>query len=163
MNMNRELGFEKKEDLQFATRVIARQDLVEKIYQGEPLLRDERFLPTEQGGVFGYFDLDDLRPLSGGENKFFPIAEINNEIAGLAELEVDPYKDKNLWIKFVSVDPKYQGHGCASKLVQEMFEFAKNQGCSLEESLRSPEGEIKLKRLIRESAEKFHVKLILHA
>jgi len=52
--MNREPDFEKKEDLQFTTRIITRKDLMEEIYQGESLPQDERFLPTEQGGVFGY-------------------------------------------------------------------------------------------------------------
>lgn len=155
--------FENREEIPFTTRTVGGSALMEIIYKGESLPQDNRFLPVEKGGVFKYFELGglaDARQNIG--NKFYSIAEAENEIAGLAELEVDPYKDKNFWIKFISVDPNYQGHGCASKLAEEIFEFAKRRGYSLEESFYSEEGEEKIKHLIRELAERLSVRLVEH-
>ena len=155
--------FENRENLQFECKIISAKELLNKVYQGEQLPQDIRFLPIEEGGVFKYFDLKDLvGVLTNIESKFYSIAEANGEVAGLGELETDPRVENNLWIKFISVDPKYQGQGCATKLVEEIFQFAKNGGYSLEESFYSIEGEQKLKKLVHESAEKFEVKLILH-
>ncbi|MFA6407821.1 MAG: GNAT family N-acetyltransferase [Candidatus Paceibacterota bacterium] len=155
---------EKKENLDFSYKTITGKELLDRIYQGESLPQDSRFLPKERGGAFKYFNLSEVGGFLGDrvDDKFYPIAEISGEVAGLAELEKDPYKEKNFWIKFISVDEKYQGQGCATKLVGEIFQFAKDRGYSLEESFYSDEGEQKLKKRVRELAEKSGVELILH-
>lgn len=156
--------FEKQEKPDFSSRVIGVEDLKNIIYKGKQTVQDFRFLPLDKGGVFRYFNLRDIVGAftKNLENKYYPVAELNEEIAGMAELERDPYRENNLWIKFISVDPKYQGQGCASKLIEDIFKFAKEQGCSLEESFYSDDGEQKLKKIVRESAEKFGVELIFH-
>ncbi|MFA6365488.1 MAG: GNAT family N-acetyltransferase [Candidatus Paceibacterota bacterium] len=155
---------EKRETPEFSCKTITAKELLDRIYQGKSLPQDSRFLPKESGGAFKYFNLREVGGFLGDrlDNKFYPIAEINGEIAGMAELEEDPRREKNFWIKFVSVDEKYQGQSCATKLISEIFQFAKDNEHSLEESFYSDEGEQKLKKLVRESAEKSGVELILH-
>lgn len=134
---------------------ITGQELLNRIYKGESFPQDTRFLPTEKGGVFKYLDINEIP-----ENSFYPIIEFDNKIVGLAELEQDPSESRNLWIKFVSVDPEYQGNKFATALIEEIVAFAKHNGYSLEISRYSDEGEKKIKHLFQEFAEKSSVKII---
>lgn len=132
---------------------------MEIIYKGESLPQDNRFLPIEKGGVFKYFNIKDLISIHN-EKKFYPLIELNNEVVALSELEESLNEQKSFWIKFVSVDPKYQGLGYASKLAEEIVRFTKEKGFSLESSSRSEEGYKKLKPLFNKLTEKYFVHYI---
>jgi ribosomal protein S18 acetylase RimI-like enzyme len=140
-----------------STKTISGEQLIDLIYKGKSLPQDSRYLSFEKGGVFKYFDLAELSGLRDTNNLFYSLIEVDNKIVGLSELEKQPGNETNLWIKFISVDPQFQNRGYASKLAEEIFSFAKNNGFSLEESMRSPEGELKLKPKLRTLAQKYLV------
>lgn len=153
----KENSFEKRERVK--TETLAAEDLIDVIYKGESLPQDTRFLSEEDGGVFHYFDPRDLQ--ENKENKFYSIVKEDEEIAGLGELEKNPFeKDERFWIKFLSVDPKHQGKGYASLLAREMFEFAKARGFSLEGSVYSDSGYEKLKGVFNALSEETGVRFI---
>jgi len=151
------LSIEKKEEY-LESKSINAQDLIDLIYQGESLPQDNRFLSTDKGGVFKYFDPRDL--FENIENKVYSIVKNKGEIVALGELEKNPYNLKAYWIKFLSVDPKYQGKGYASILAEEIFKFAKEKNIILESSSYTEEGEQKLKALFNKLAEKFSVEFV---
>ncbi len=138
---------------------IPADSLEEIIYRGESIPQDTRFLPFDHGGVFKYFFVNEVNnPLGGIKN--YPIVKVGDMIVGLSELELDPYKPNNLWIKFISVDPAYQGKGYAKRLAEEIVRFAKSGGYSLEHSMFLGEGKEKILGLVDMQAEKNGVKII---
>jgi ribosomal protein S18 acetylase RimI-like enzyme len=148
------------ESLPMNVRTISAEDLIERIYKGNSTPQDERFLPLDQGGVFRYFWISDLNGIGRTEGKFFSVVEVGEKIVGLAELEQQTDNPQNLWIQFISVDPEFQDQGYASKLMEEVFRFAKENNKSLETSLYSKDGYLKLKPKMKELAEKFGVQLV---
>ncbi len=119
-------------------------------------VKDSRFLSKEDGGVFHYFRPEDIRTES-----YFPIVKENNVITGIAALEKSPFTEKLFWMKSISIDPKYQGNHHATKLVEEITKFTKEQGYSLEISgYSSKEARNKLESLFNEFAEKYGVVLV---
>ncbi len=137
-------GLEGKE-LNIQTKIFSAKELIDHIYKGDSLPQDSRFLPTEEGGVFRYFHPGEIIESSRSPEKFYPVIEINNEIVGLAELQKNPYEENTYWVKFMAVDPLYQGNRYASQLVEKIFEFAKEKQATLEASSYSEEGWSKLK------------------
>jgi ribosomal protein S18 acetylase RimI-like enzyme len=154
-------GFENenKEDLPAVVETISAEDLQEIIYKGTSLPQDDRFLPIESGGAFKYFFVNDLNNSFGGE-KNYQIVKVGDIIVGISELEKDPYKENNYWIKFISIDPRYQGRGYAKALAEEMVSFVKNRGGSLEHSEFSDEGKEKIWGLVDSEAEKSGVTIV---
>ena len=155
---------EQVEEPTITTATIAGKDLYDRIYQGQPTPQDTRFLPTENGGVFKYFDvhahdLDKNMNWTGIKVRQYSIVEVDGLTVGLSELENDPYREGNLWLKFISVDPKYQGKGYASRLTEEVFRYAKESGYTVQPSTYTKDGDKKLKRKIEEMSEKYSVKL----
>ncbi len=140
------------------SKIISPQELIDIIYQGEQMPQDNRFLSIDKGGVFKYFDPRDL--FENIKDKVYSIVKNDKEITALGELEKNPYSQNAYWIKFLSVDPKYQGMGHASILAEEIFKFAKNNNISLESSSYTTEGQEKLKTLFKRLAEKFLVNFI---
>ncbi|MEI6400347.1 MAG: GNAT family N-acetyltransferase [bacterium] len=153
---------ESKESSTFETKILSRDDLVDYIYKGQSLPQDTRFLDVEKGGVFKYFHLEDIVGINSysKEQKLFPLVETEGVIAGLAELEQDPNDSNNFWIKFVSIDPKFQGKGYASTLISKIFDFAKENNYSLEPSFYSEEGENKLKEVMEKTERETGVKVV---
>jgi GNAT superfamily N-acetyltransferase len=150
--------FESQEEI-IITKTLHTKELLERVYKGERLPADKRLASDKSGGVFKYFDLGNLDSY-GEENRFYPIVEKNKEIIGLAELEKNPEQKEMLWIKFLSVDPKYQGKGYGKKLAEEIFQFAKLNGYFLYGSIYSDEGRKKLKNLFSTLSEKYSVDFI---
>ena len=109
----------KIDDVRITT--ISSADLIERIYQGDSLPQDEQFLSTDNGGVFKYLDLGEL--VQDPDSSYFSILELNQKIIGLSELKKNPNNDKNFWLMFISIDPKYQGKGYSHKLIDELFSF----------------------------------------
>lgn len=145
------------EKLPVITKTITIEDLIDLIYKGQSLPQDGRFLPVEKGGVFKYFNVSEL---DDNSDKFYSLVFSEDIVVGLSELEVNPNSANSLWIKFISVDPKYQGQGYASKLIDEICKFAQEKGFSLEASAYSVDGEQKLKsRLIQETS-KFGIEFL---
>ena len=95
-----------------------------------------------------------------GDDKFFPSVELDGKIVALSELEKDPRVAKNFWIKFISVDPDYEGRGCARAMIEKMFQFAKENKCSLEPSVYSDLGEDRLKKIVDRMAAETGVKIV---
>ena len=151
------IKIEKKENL-LESKIISPQELVEIVYKGESMPQDNRFLSIDKGGVFKYFDPQDL--FNNAENKVYSVVKNDKEITALGELEKNPYSQNTYWIKFLSVDPIYQGNGYASILAEEIFKFAKNNNVFLESSSYTTEGQKKLKAVFKRLAEKFAVNFI---
>jgi GNAT superfamily N-acetyltransferase len=149
------MNFEKKESLPITTQTLNANELTDLIYKGNNLPQDGRFLPTEEGGVFEYFNL-----MHAGRDSKFPVVKEGDKIVGLSELEKSPYADKTFWIQFLSIDPKYQNKGYASKLAEEIFRFAKQEEYSLETSSYTEIGYEKIKGLFNKLAEKYYVNFI---
>lgn len=140
------------------SKILTSQELIDIIYQGESIPQDNRFLSIDEDGVFKYFNPQDL--FDNIKDKVYSIVKNDKEITALGELEKNPYSQDTYWIKFLSVDPKYQGNGHASILAEEIFKFAKNNNISLESSSYTKEGEEKLKVIFKRLAEKFAVNFI---
>lgn len=142
--------FEQKENVPVVAETLSREELIDIIYKGGyEEISDKRFLPVEEGGVFKYLDISNIiNPHSiKGEELYYPVVKLGDEIIGLAELEKSPREDNVYWIKFLSVDPKYQNRGFGSKLTEEVFRFAKGKGIVLQASPYSQDGFAKLKPL----------------
>ena len=152
---NKIMNFETKENLPISTETLNSEELINLVYKGNNLPQDIRFLSTEEGGVFEYFSL-----MHAGRENRFPVVKEGNKIVGLSELEKSPYTDKTFWIQFLSVDPKYQNKGYASRLAEEIFRFAKQEGYSLEASSYTEVGYEKLKDLFNKMAQKYSVNFI---
>lgn len=142
-----------------SSRTLTTSELEELIYSGQSFPRDKRFLSTEKGGVFKYFDLDDITQIQRTE-RFFPVIEVDSKIVGLAELENKPNTELIYWLKFLSIDTNSQGKGYASRLAEEIFQFAYKKGFSIETSSYSQEGFQKLKPLLQRFSNKYNVNFI---
>ena len=140
------------------TTTISGVDLIERIYQGNSLPQDEQFLSTDKDDVFKYLDLGEL--VNDPNSSYFSILELNKKIVGLSELKKDPKSDKNFWLMFISIDPKYQGKGYSHKLIDELFSFLEKNAESLTLSFYSDEGEKRIKRKIEEKSIKSLIKVI---
>lgn len=119
---------EKRESFEVETRTLTADELEKFVYRNgrSP---DARFLDPEQGGVFKYFDLSKLTERRiAGRDLYYPVAEHEGEIVGLSELERASDEESVYWMTFLSIDPQYQGKGCASRLAEELFRFAKERG-----------------------------------
>lgn len=68
-------------------------------------------------------------------------AFMGEKIVGMAGLQVNPYNNQELWIKFVSVDPDYQGQGIARQLLGKVYEYAHEKHKNLKSSSFTDDGE----------------------
>lgn len=143
-------------------KIITADDLLGQIYKGESLPQDPRFLPVDRGGVFKYFYPTDVsHSLSVQKPEIVFVAlEIEGEIVALSELQTDPWKKDNFWLKFVSVDPKYQNKGYATKVIDALFQYTKGKQCSLEVSSYSDDGAQKIQKVIEQKAGEYGVTLV---
>lgn len=143
-------------------KVLSADELLDRIYKDERTPQDPRFLSTDDGGVFAYFNIRDITGFSfhNKENRFYPLVEIGDTIVALSGLEQDPNNPQNFWISFVSVDPEFQDEGYASMVIQEIMKFAQERGVTLEPSVYSSAGEEKLKSVIAREAERAGVQLV---
>lgn len=146
-------NIEKQENLSITSSTISADALIHSIYKGNNLPQDRRFLPTENGGVFKYFEIKDLP--NHKEDKFYPVVKIGEKIVGLSELLKDPFNKKNLWIQFLSIDPNEQGNGYASRLSKEIFDFARKSGYSLEASRYTEDGFTKMQPVFEKLANEY--------
>ena len=160
-SLNQQNTFENREGVVCETKIFSPDELIEIIYQGTALPQNRRFLSFEAGGVFKYFDPANITSISRfPSKKLFLATYESNTPVGLSELEQDPRDSKNFWIKFVSVDPSYQGKGYASMLLRKIFQFAKDNDYTLEPSFYSEQGLQKLKGVIEKLCIETGVKLI---
>lgn len=150
-----ESKFENHEVPQVESGVMSANELAELVYQGQGLPQDKRFLPTDDGGVFKYFWPRDLTPIFEDVDLAFPYIKENGVIVALAKLMKSSEGENTLAISFVSVDPKYQDKGYASKLYNEIFQYAKANNKSVASTPYSEEGQQKLKSLGKRYAEKY--------
>jgi GNAT superfamily N-acetyltransferase len=144
-----ENNFENKENISVTSQTVSRDEMKNIVYCGEHRIADKRFFEMKKGGVFEYFpgELFNTSSLRGERELYYPIVKEGNKIIGVGELEKNPYEEGVFWIKFLSVDPEYQGKGYGRKLTEEVFRFAKERGIKLEASSYSRDGWAKLKPL----------------
>lgn len=143
------------------TGVFTKRELIDHIYQGDSLPKNKKFLRTDEGGVFKYFDLELAIGFSLKDvEKVFPYIKIGNEIVGLAQLHQSEKGSKKYWVSFVSVDPKFQEKGYASKLIEEIMKYAKSRNITLETSSYKEIGFERLRNVLHREAEKYGV--VLH-
>lgn len=138
------------------TRTCTVDEMFDRIYQGNPFPQDSRFLPTDEGGVFKYFWVDDLVTPYEKRKVVYPIVEVDGVVAGLAKLRQSSYDPRVFCISFVSVDPYYQGRGYARLLAKEIVSFAQTHGITLKATSYSQVGHERLKSMamrITEDAE----------
>jgi len=141
------------------TEVLTADELKEIIKKTRGTPGHTRFLPVDKGGAFKYFDVSFL--INSPDRKlYYPILKINDLIVGMCELEQKPHQQNNLWIKFITIDPAYQGKHLASRLCEQIMRFAKLQNYSLESSDYNDVGYQKLRPLIHRLAKEFEVKLV---
>jgi GNAT superfamily N-acetyltransferase len=69
------------------------------------------------------------------------IAQISEKIIGMAGVQVNPDDTGQLWIKFISVDPEYQGQGIAKKLLLLIYQYCDKRGFKMAPGSFSEEGE----------------------
>lgn len=67
---------------------------------------------------------------------------------GILELEVSPYQDDVVWLKYITVDPAFQRQGIARELLAMMVEHLKAHPRKLERSRPSEEGAVRIKGYI---------------
>lgn len=155
------------------TTTISGIELIERIYEGVPLPedkrffslysygplpQDERFLHPHRGGAFEYFDLEGL--IRNPNSIYFSVLESDGKIIGLSKLKKNPKDERNIWLMFMSIDPKYQGKGYSHKLIDEVIKFSEEHADSLTLSHYSPKGKERVKRYIDKIREGRHIKVI---
>lgn len=153
-------GAESSESLEVSTKILNSGELKGLIYKGDSLPADQRFSRQVDGGVFKYFDARTFDHRD--ESKFFPVVLAGETVAGICELEKSPYNENRYWIKFISIDPKYQNRGYSSLLLEEIFKFVKERNAELQLSFFSPDGELKLKKVLARLSEQYSIPLIPH-
>jgi GNAT superfamily N-acetyltransferase len=146
------------ESLQVRTVTMSAHDLIDLVYKGESLPQDPRFKSASQGGPFKYFELSDLD--INTESKIFSLVYQGEDLIGIGELEKCPDNESIYWIKFISVDPRFQNHGYGSKIAEELFKVAKEKNITLQASSYSVEGLKKMKEKLDELSRKYQVTFI---
>ena len=71
----------------------------------------------------------------------------NDIVVAMAGLQNSPYEKDIIWIKFISVDPNYQGMGLSRKILEFMYEWASTNHIKLKSSDFSDQGEARLKHI----------------
>jgi GNAT superfamily N-acetyltransferase len=157
-----ENNLEQQESMEMRTKVLSPKELEDLIYQGTGTVQDSRFLPDKEGGAFRYFLLENVigNILNEDSEYVFPVIMEGDKIVGISELQRNPDNHRIFWIKFISIDPEYQGQGNASKLAEEIFSFAKQGGYILEGSSYNEDGYKKLKPVLNRLAIQYSVNFI---
>lgn len=70
------------------------------------------------------------------------------EAVGVLELEVSPYDDGVVWLKYITVHPKFQRRGIARQLLAMMVTYLQANPRRLERSRPSEEGAVRIKGYI---------------
>ncbi len=150
---------EKKEKI--SLEILERDELKKLIYQ-DSNIPDGRFVDPDHGGVFHYFDLDEVINPLNQDRMVFPIIKENDLIVGIIDMEYSPTQERVAWVKGVSVDPKYQDKGYSSKLLEKMFEYAQRNNLILQISKygQTGDGEKKLQKPTERLAKQYGVKII---
>jgi GNAT superfamily N-acetyltransferase len=156
---NSELANKNHENLKVSCNVMSQKNMIDLIYKDKSLPQDERFLSIEDGGVFKYFDLEDIfsERYENLPKREFILVQEGGTVAGIAGLRKNPYEKDGWWIGYVTVDPKFQGKGYATRLVDELFKNAAEKGITIETSGYSTSGDQKLRPLFHKYSEKYQV------
>ena len=109
---------------------------------------------------FKYFELESVINTFCRGEFYFAVTKNESTITGIAELQINPYDETNLWIKHISVDPEFQNQGNSKTLLTEIFAFAKEKGLSLTVSTYSEQGEKFLKQTIDQLSQTEGVEVI---
>ena len=120
----------------------------------------DRFQRPDEGGVFKYFYPEDTYDTHLKDRIVYSIAEEDGKIVGIGKVSRLGNHEKRYAITSVSVDPSYKEKGHARRMLEKIFEQAKEQGWELQISAYTKEGWDRLKRIIHELAEQYGVPII---
>lgn len=126
---------------------------------------DPRFKEERNGGhkVFKYFSYGDYNGMYVNDNntRFFGIFE-GDLMVGLALIFINQENTpKNIWwLRYLCIDPAYEGKGYASQLADYLFKYFKQHGYTFETSSYTDQGYVKLKPLFNRLAVKYNVPFI---
>ena len=76
------------------------------------------------------------------------VAWLGDTIVGMAGIEKNPYNNNEMWGKFVSVQPSYQGKGIGGNLMRLVLKYCKDNGFTFSPSSYTDDGEQKLKPIV---------------
>lgn len=155
-----ESEFEQHERVSVDSGVMTKDQLTELVYKNQSFPEDQRFLPTEDGGVFQYFDIGDLTSPFKNKDMVFPFVKEGETIVGLAKLQESEEHPGAYAICFISVDPKYQDKGYGTALAEQIIKFAKQKNVSLAATSYSELGMLKMKPVLNKLASKQEVNFI---
>ena len=65
---------------------------------------------------------------------------IGKKIVGIGSVQINPEDKQQLWLKHVSVDPKYEGQGIARKIIERIYQWAHTQNLKVFPSTYSAKG-----------------------
>ncbi len=87
------------------------------------------------------------------KNEILIVALINNKIVGISGMQINPYNNNEIWVKYVSVDKDYQNQGIGRKLIELTYDYSKHNNYEVILSSFTNDGELKLKHITDEYGE----------
>lgn len=96
-----------------------------------------------------YFDINE-----GEKETHFCVLD-GSKIIGIGGVQVNPYDKDMLWIKHISVDPKYRNKGVAKAIMSKIFSYADHHDKKIKHSSRSDMGKLYLEREAERLAKKY--------
>jgi GNAT superfamily N-acetyltransferase len=89
------------------------------------------------------------------------VAAENDKMIGAAGIQRSPEKGRTVfWIKYLSIDPDYQGRKISHLIADAMFDYAKRHNFVLQRSNYTAMGRERLERLFTRLREKYRVEFI---
>lgn len=76
------------------------------------------------------------------------VVTANKKIVGVGGVQVNPYNKEQLWLKHVSVDPKFEGKGIARKIIESIYKWATEHNLKVAPSTYSQKGASTIKSTI---------------
>lgn len=78
------------------------------------------------------------------------VVERDGKIVGVLGYQKSPYEPDMVWLKFISVHPKYRNQRIAKLLMDSLFKFLLEEGYRLQPSIFSEDGEQYIKKYIEQ-------------
>jgi len=115
-----------------------------------------------------YFKVNDLFPYNSKDDSHYHIyfcAFLNDKIIGMLKLKVGGessfrYDNWKNWVCFISILPEFQGNHISRKLIQMMYQYAKEKNLNILMSGYSEDGFNKVKKIFNEESKNYNVSLL---
>lgn len=122
----------------FIDIVESQQDVTTSIMSGDLTLRwlrDDDNAAREVKEI-KYFDYSEAR-----HEIHVVIRGPDGECRAMGGFQINPYDEEQLWIKFVSVRPRYQGRGYAREIYEQIYPWAMERGLKIAPGSFTDEGQ----------------------